>query len=48
MADLKDDLTKAETAASTGIGWVKTHVMLTACLVCFLLGAVCGYLLHHH
>jgi hypothetical protein len=39
MSDLKTD----ETAA---VGWVKTHTMLAAVLGAFVLGVVCGLVIH--
>jgi hypothetical protein len=46
MSNLNEDITKAEAAATSASGWVKTHVMLAACLASFILGAICGFLVH--
>jgi hypothetical protein len=39
-------MTDIQTDAKDTVGWVKTHVMLAACLGCFILGAVCGHFIH--
>lgn len=46
MTEFDKDVVAAASDAKAGIGWVKTHVMISVALVCFILGAICGYLIH--
>jgi hypothetical protein len=46
--ELKSIEEKAHQDLISTEGWVKTHTALAIGLACFVIGAICGYLIHTH